>query len=516
MKQKLKEWSSKKFTPGITMLAPYLIIAGISFIFWECVDTDSYYMMAQGKSILEHGIPEFNTHTFHENFRIVVQQYPYCVLEYLASLVPRNIGLWAMMLSQAMLLFHLVRKWIEKHTPDKWVSTLAAMLICTTTNIGYFYSLRPENLTLILLLLECEAIERYRDRNEKKWLIALPVLAFLEANLHGSMWPFHLCVFAAYAVPAVWPKNGIAKNPIADDHVKWRPEFLAAGASMVPAMLLNPYGLGMLLYPIKSMRVFKFVPIMEQKNTTFMTQYGMMNVAMIIVLALLIYTKRAKSTTVWMSLGFLFLSCVNYHCSMFIPIAQCFLIGDALAAYEDRKPARTSDLIPNGIKLLVWSATGLCMLYAAYSLAFTVQDRAGQPALEPAASYIAENQGEGENVFNNLDIGSMLLYYGVTGIHSDSRPELMLKSINGQWDAWAEYSWFRNGLVAPLEIERYGSVQGYMDANNIQFIVDTFQNPAFPYLQGWLADNPDWVKAELHDPEGTGVFSVWIRADRKK
>ena len=194
----------------------------------------------------------------------------------------------------------------------------------------------------------------------------------------------------------------------------------------------------------------------------------------------------------------------------------CFLIGDALAAYEDRKPARTSDLVPNGIKLLVWSATGLCMLYAAYSLAFTVQDRAGQPALEPAASYIAENQGKGENVFNNLDIGSMLLYYGVTGIHSDSRPELMLKSINGQWDAWAEYSWFRNGLVAPLEIERYGSVQGYMDANNIQFIVDTFQNPAFPYLQGWLADNPDWVKAELHDPEGTGVFSVWIRADRKK
>lgn len=515
MLEKIKKWASGPFRPGITILAPYLIIMGLSFAFWDQVDTDSYYMMAQGRQILESGIPKFNDFSFYANFKIVVQQYPYCVLEYLASLVPRNLGLWALATSQALLLYHILRKMIQRHVPDPWISTLSAAIICLISNSTYFFSLRPENLTLILLLLECLALDKYKATGRKKWLILLPVLAWLEINWHGSMWPFHFCIYAAYAMPAIWPKDMPFMNPVEDDHIEWDRAFVLAGLSMIPVLFLNPYGIDMILYPVRSMKVFRFVKIIEQQSTTFMSVFGIVNVALIVALVVMVCFRKAKSTSFWMAGGFLFLSCVNYHCSMFLPIVKYFLLKDAMAVYESKKPARTNDLIPNGMKSLVWGmVTGLA-LFACYAIIFEFPYKAGNPALEPAAHYITENQQDGENIFNNLDIGPMLTYYGVKGIHSDSRPELMLESINGEWDAWMEYSWFRNGLISEKELERYGSVQGYMDYHNIQFIMDASQNPAFPYLQGWLADNPDWVEAELDDPLEKGVFTVWIRADRQ-
>lgn len=507
LSQKINDWMGRPMGNADPGPAALIAVIFLSFLSWTRLDSDSFYMIAQGRDILANGIPYEHPFSYYEGAAIVVQQWPYCVAEYLASRIPYNLGLWLFMAVQAAALYLLVKHVLSRHVKDEWVSCIVAVIISVVPVMPYFYSCRPENLTLIILILEALALEKYRGTGNARWLISLPLLMLAEINVHGSMWIFHFCILAAYVVPPV------LKSRMKDNHIKLDRNVALAATAMFPAMLLNPYGIDMPLYVFRSMKVFDYVPIVEQASTGVFSSYGFQVVMCTVILALMLSKKKASSVTTYISAGFLLLASMQYHSCMFLTLVYLWICRDALDWFESLSPARFKDAAPNALKAM-WSALAAVAVIVSVPYGYMnlpLIDR--NPKMDDAVSYVLEHQQPGENVLNMLDTGSILDYAGVTGIQSDTRPELMLRKINHVVDAELEYHWLYNGVNPDDGLPEHEDLAAYLDHYNIQYIIDQVEHPAFRYLAGWLSDNPDWTLADLGETDPLCTFGVWVRTE---
>ena len=75
------------------MLCSMLLTQVISKIALGYMDTDSYFILAEGRDILENGIKYTNSFTVVDGLDIVVQQWLWCVLIYCIYSVLGNLGL---------------------------------------------------------------------------------------------------------------------------------------------------------------------------------------------------------------------------------------------------------------------------------------------------------------------------------------------------------------------------------------------------------------------------------------
>jgi hypothetical protein len=113
---------------------------------------------------------------------------------------------------------------------------------------------RAQTLDVAFVLATVLVLARYLHLDDRRGLVALPVLGLLWANLHGSaILALPACVaIAMVALPlgvrwGAWPRR--AAGPI-----------LVAGLAGVAAMVLNPYGLRLLAYPFDRAVASAFSP----------------------------------------------------------------------------------------------------------------------------------------------------------------------------------------------------------------------------------------------------------------
>lgn len=528
---KLGAWFSGPYRPGLTKPAMWLIIAMAICAVWanNGMDNDSYYMIPQGQEILASGIPEFNTYTYH-GARTVVQQWLYCISMYLSDSLAGNIGLMAFMLIQALALFWLMERYLRKAVGDPFWSWLAATGILSTCSLTYFTSLRPENITLILMLLQCMALERYRDTKHKRYLAALPAIMLAEANLHISMWPIHACIYAAYLVPAIFPwlqkkaklaeKTGLDICPgyLKKDWPDPDPALYTAAAASMLMLFLNPYGLDGVMYLFRSMPVFSVIAMSEQQPPTMISTLALLNIILFISLWILLKNKKIGAVEACMAVGLTALACTNYHNSMFLAIAAANLVRPAFRALSEKDPAKAADLMPNGLKTIVCTGLAIAACVTAMITVPNIQDFKDKPGMDPMIEYVANNKRQSGNILNNMNAGPMLEYAGVRGLYGDTRPELLLDSIGKTGEnPCLVLAWLCSGYM-PEEIEEsYGSIETYLDEHDIQYIIDEDTSPVMTWLDGWLTASGDWEKisfesALLAEEDGLGeAYCVWQR-----
>lgn len=523
---KLDRWFSQPYKPLGTAVMAYLIFAMCICFFWAYggMDNDSYYMIPQGQEIVTSGIPEYNTFTYHGS-KTIVQQWLYCIGMYFADQVPNNLGLLAFMLIQALLVFRLLEKYIRRATKDPFWSYLAATVILLISCANYTASLRPENITTILLLFQCMVLDAYREKPDKKYLIALPVIMLAEANLHISLWPAHACIYAAYFIPAMFPwiqEKLQAKFPkfpsicpglVEGDAMKPDPWLYGVSCLSVLTLFANPYGLDGFLYLFKSVKVFSIISMAEQLPPELISTTSVIVAASVIAIWLMLKKHVIRSTELCIAAGFLALACFNHHNDMFLPLALMSIVRPALRLLESKNPSKASDVMPNGVKsvLIIGLAVMACVT-GVFTTNMVIEFKT-MPGLDPVIEYVKENQTG--NILNNMNAGPMLDYAGVRGLYGDTRPELLLNTI-GQTDENPALvlGWLCTG-VTPLEIkENYGSIDAYLDTKNIQFIIDTKGSPVMTYLAGWLEGTDKWHRVDIEVPDDAEKrYEVWERAE---
>jgi hypothetical protein len=145
-------------------------------------------------------------------------------------------------------------------------------------------------LCLVLVMLILEAAER---RPALLWL--LPPLFGLWINLHGS-WPFGFVVLGASLLDWAirWRSRHVAGSSWGHRRLAGA---VAAAAASVVALFANPYGLGLVLYPLdlRFRQTYQLTVVFEWGPVDFRSLYGRLALVMVAGIAAVVW----RSRTAW-------------------------------------------------------------------------------------------------------------------------------------------------------------------------------------------------------------------------
>ena len=494
LKNKIETWLKKplnaKFMPLIA-----IILIGIAYMIilsMQKIDGDSLYMIAQGREILESGFPKYNNFVFFENYEIVIQQWIYCVILAIINDSIGNIGLIIFATLQGILLFTLIEKKLKFAIQDKFWTYMLAGILCLTAS-GYYFSLRPENITYILLTADCLILEKYKQTNKSRYLYLLPLMTLIEINIHASMWVFHFCILLAHIVPS------IINSAIENNNIKINKHLIINIILMIASLFINPYGIRNITYTFNSLETFGYILMREQTNITFLSMSGIILVVNIMLLTLGIKNKKIKSTTLYINLGFTTLATTSYHSAMFLLFALIFNAYDYLTDLKTKiKDAKASDTMKNDIWIII-IAVALCLSLAVsmlFSGGNSIYEFKNRSNLNKIAEYIKEDDPDNsEHILTNVDCGSYLEYYELKNLFGDTRPEMLNKKINKVENTMELVPLFMyNTKPTTLEIKSIEEALKYYD---IKYIVDYEDTPLYYALWTYIETTGSYEKIEI-------------------
>ena len=489
----------------------FIVAACLFAISWftNGVDIDAYYMVAQGREILRSGVPHVNNWSFVPDLAIVLQQWVYCVIMAWAAMLPNNIGLFLLMLIQAMAMYAVYVKLIAKNAKtsfQKTVSMLAAVVIMFFIVGAYHISLRPENLTMLLIVFQCYVLNKYRDTGKKSWLLFLPLITCVEANFHASMIVFHFCVMAAYCIR-------LPDKRVTSDRIKLTPWVAGITVLSTVSTLLNPYGLEGVLYAPNSMGIFEHLMMKEQDFVRINTFPGIMLICVTCAVAWLYGTgKLNKSSELNLCLGFTVLSFTSYHGNMMLPLVACICLSKIIPSINGEK---ISDFVKNhrkNMRLVGISCFSVLILLTCTAVTKNLPRADVEPDMSSVVEFL--DQREKGNVLNYIDTGSYLEYHGYTGLFGDTRPELLYYKINDGWHGEEVSDWLAGCTPTQFVIDEYGgNPETFLDRYDIRYVIDNKLNQQFGYVDGYMDGSGKWDRYDLSEIDEKCPYIVWVRKE---
>ena len=436
--QNLKEKASIVFKKRLfyTILCCIFITQVISRIALGYIDTDTYFILAEGRDIVTNGIKYINTFTVVPDLKIVVQQWLWCVIIYSTYEFAGNAGLFAITIIEAVAIVVLFYKLGKKKCVD--ATLLAVLDIVFLFLLSEFISTRPNAITIILLLLELLCLESYKEKDTKaagvKLSVALTAIQLLEINLHASMWVFHFLFLLPYVFPPI--KTFATNFNKREYNIK---PILAACIPMALVLFINPYGLDGILYLFNSYgEKLNSIGIAELQNVKIASLSGAM---LIISLVFYVGCYMAKSRPLDAEIFYLFagtfiLGCVCYRNYYYAAIGFFMLIVDVLKNTNFEKIHDFINKQSKAVIMLAMLALAVTVCYAVNTGAHRDADWVGEPIA--AVKYLDENAETGSAVYTEFNNGAFMEWAGYK-VYIDARPELYLEKINNKEDVLDEF-----------------------------------------------------------------------------
>lgn len=396
------------------------------------MDNDGYWILATGKELVS-GIPKENPFTFVEGLDIVVQQWAWCLLCYRIHAAFGSAGILALCagLSLAVLaVFQMIGKLRGFGLRS---TTLRGVLVLL--GMYSFLSIRPTFVTVLLLLLQVYVTERYVRDQKQGVLLALPLLALLETNLHGAVWILHFLFLLPYLVPEI-------PNPLCTFRKRQfsRKPFLWVVPAMAVTGFLNPYGFDGLSYLWRSYGAeLKDIGIQELEAPAF-DNLGLLFVVLLVVLAMGIQKAKDRGKSLYSSDCYLLCGTAILG-SMHIRNLVYFLAAVLIFSLEFTRTRKRNFQLKHGAGPLSFLAglllCGILVIWTAENLPWEAGDSTDTPV--KAVSYLEQNGKESARVFTTFNAGGYFEYRGFR-CFIDARPELYFQSVNGKADVFQDYT----------------------------------------------------------------------------
>lgn len=442
MLKKIKNWLDKPLSMKVFVGSVFCIIVFyiMQRLTTSIYDSDMYFLIASGREILKNGIPYNNIWTIDSNSAIIIQQWLYDVI---LAFVDKTdtIGFTLFSLTEFVMLIYLITRFLSHRKLSFGVKCMTIAVTVMFSQL-YIFSLRPELITLILLLAECICLENFIDSHKSIWLCMLPVLMLLEINLHASMWPVHYAIILAYAVPAFY-----MPGTINDSFHKYWKQFIISIIAMTAVMFVNPYGLDGILYIVKSFTAstFDYINIVELESPDILSTCGCSVIIGVALLLLCIKTKTIRSISMNMAVGFILLVASTVRNNMFAFFILLYLMRDAGDYFMALNINWKKD-VKNYLYVFLIIGNVICInsfLSSAFNM-FSDDIHSVGHQLESIYEYIDSNgdlnSDSTVHTFTGFNCGAYFEYKGMTNIYMDARPELYSKAFTGDKDILRDYS----------------------------------------------------------------------------
>lgn len=335
MKDKFKKINADKLLFAMELI---MLFAIIMIFTTDYTDTDLYYLLANGKYILKHGIPHTNPFVFAPfkggSLRdIVIQNWLYCVIVAGVSKLAGSLGLCILELTFIIGMMFTMHTFL-KIRGSNWNKTLTLIVLAITLICFGYINLRPQMFTFILIMTEIICIEKVIKTGNIKYLFIIPLCTLIEINIHASYWIMHYVVFFPYMIPM----KKIFKDKIPDNlcnnfKKKQYKSIFITWLMMAASLFINPYGTGSILYVFKALHdnVFNFITIIEQQPLSFgkpTIELFLIFIVVFVIFISMICKKRVQFSTVFMYLGFTLLVSLQIKWLAFYVIGILFVLSD--------------------------------------------------------------------------------------------------------------------------------------------------------------------------------------------
>lgn len=395
-------------------------------------DNDGYFLIATGREILQNGFSYTHPFSINHEMYYVVQQWLYTI--YMAWL--DSIGLGAMIISVALIAILLgvalrkilmMRNDFLASSPSLLLSLIIA-LICLNHN--YMLNIRPEAISVFLILCQFLCLEYYKKNHQLKTLFFLFPIFLLEANLHMSMILLHITFFIPYFLKL--PQKILNFFNLKDNHIPLNKKILCILLLSSLTSFINPYGLDGIAYLYNSLtaNTFDYVRITEVRKMTLISFHGLCFIFLLVFLWVLTKKGKVNSDTFLFVLGINFMYALALRNNMFIIISMMFLISEI--NYEQLPFNKKLKRLP--LYLIIIFLASCSNLYSLYNKV-DFNSYMGISHIEITAPincvrYLNENESKNTHILTGFNWGGFLEYYGYKNILIDARPELYMSKLN--------------------------------------------------------------------------------------
>ena len=293
------------------------------------ISNDFYFLSATGKCIVDnHSIPDTNPFIIFKDRPIVIQQWLYCVYCYFLSL-HGNIAVWISIMLFGTILTVLLYNLFRIRESSPLTSCFFSGLILSISK-RYMLNVRPECITVVLLLLQVYFLEKYQKTRKRLWLMLIPLLMVLEVNLHSSMYFMHYCLLIPYALPFGFG--------LVYEH---RKSEITAKALALPFILmtiaigLNPYGYQIVTYPFNAVfsNTFNVITIKEMQPL----YYSEIVTLVLFLMSIELYMfrkKKLRTVSIYICSGLILMMWFAVRNTMFLPILCFYLFSDFVNGFS--------------------------------------------------------------------------------------------------------------------------------------------------------------------------------------
>ncbi len=403
------------------------------------VDNDSWFVLAEGREIVQNGVYKTDVLSMHEGLEVVVQNYGFAVVYWLIYSVLGLAGLYVGMILMYVLVEFLLYKIFKLVSEENEVLTLILMTIASVLLGVLFATTRAQMVSYVIFLTVIYILERYVKKGEKKWLVAIPFLSLVQINLHGSVWLMLFLAMGAFILDSRL------------ENYKAEPLVITAVVAFVVG-LINPYGIDMILFVIRSYSggtIQKLVSEMQPFDLGAWYNWVLYGaIAMVILMGFYGKGKDVRARYLMMFIGLLGLG-LNTMKGMSQVILVMFL--PVVGMY--RKAVFPKLKNPKAIRGVFWGEVVLAVVTVGVFGWALKRDLAGlreapDDALVEAVSIIDEEVAPEERkaakVYTGYNDGGYLEFRGYRP-YLDPRAEVFLEVNNKKEDILTEYIDLREG-----------------------------------------------------------------------
>ena len=445
-----------------------ILVMGIPCIYIFCAvkavtrffDNDTFWIIATGRNILENmSLPTTNPFVIHEGLGMIVHQWLFDVW---VAFLYDSVGQWSLIVFVFFCFFATFASsfsFAGCYTDDR----LTQFSVCAYLSPVFLIlmKLRPSCVTVFVILIFLTLLEKAVQSHSRIFLIILPLLSLLIANVHTSLWLLLPVFYLPFIAPDRWPK-GLSFRDYWKDYFSRKKLLLFGFLLVCLGGLINPYGIKGALYPLLSYSVVtNGLVIQELQKPEFLSFGGLIILFHILLLCFYLYRFRRSPEQiewrkVYLALGTIFLGLMHIR-----DIWMCYVgIVPLLTEAADRlvKRMKESVILDRSYKksLIVWTAV-LSLFFGVFSAySNTLEETELLCGETPQiADYLDEHFDKEKDVlyagFNN---GGYMQFRGYKTF-LDARPEIYSKKLNGSKDILSDYIKMDSIHVGEL-IEQYG------------------------------------------------------------
>ena len=443
-------------------------IPAIYILFSKMLDNDLWYILAEGRYIVQNGLYKVDVLSIHRGLDIVVQNWGASAIFWLIFDYFGEIGIITLVLVCNFAICTLLYKICMIISDNKKWLSLIIMLISDLFLASFYLVTRPQIISYVLLLYLIYILEVYIHKHNKKILWIIPVISLIQINLHSSLWLMLFLFIIPYLLDGIkWKKFNFEGYNILP--ILW-PTLVA-----VPTGLLNPYGYKAITFIFGSfMDKSMHLVVKELSSFSFSYSIGKCVFAVIvaIIVAISLYKKgNLKIRYLCLILGTMLLGFISikgfshFFLVSFFPFA-CYFKDMTIKKISIKKWLVA--LYKYGIATLaIASIIVVFGLYAKNSKNISLANGTSE-ALHTLSLLANPKTSKVYASFNN---GGCVEYAGFKS-YIDPRAEVYLKRNNHKEDILKEFYDLQTGQLNLLNfIQKYNFTHILTDATDILFNV---------------------------------------------